>query len=278
MRKKRILSVVAAICLSMSFLVGCTGNKEKDKKTNANENTTKTEKKVVKIGAYGSHPPYNYMEGDKLVGYEVDIWEEIAKRNNLELQYTNSSNVAALFGMLDSEKIDTILCQVSITDERKEKYNFTTPYMYNPGGWFVNKDEEGINKLEDLFGKKVGVVAGGSDIELYKKLDPQGKIKQVVYQEHAAAIKDVENKRLDAVGVSIPQGSYMIKQSNLNLKVVGNNGIKEENAFPILKGKNDDLLKMVSQTIEDMKKEGVLKELSMKWFGTDTTIENQNQQ
>ena len=59
------------------------------------------------------------MEDDKLVGYEVDIWNEIAKRNGFELEYT-TAQLSGLFGMLETGKIDTILSQITITDERKE--------------------------------------------------------------------------------------------------------------------------------------------------------------
>lgn len=99
-------------------LTACSGGDTSKKDESVSEN--KKEKQVVQIGAYGSHVPFNYMENDELVGYEVDIWKEIAKRNNLELKYTVSSDVAGLFTMLDTGKIDTILCQVSATEERAE--------------------------------------------------------------------------------------------------------------------------------------------------------------
>lgn len=233
----------------------------------------KEEKKVVEIGAYGAHVPFNYMEDDELVGYEVDIWKEIAERNNLELNYTISSDVAGLFTMLDTGKIDTILCQVSATEERAEKYDFTEPYMYSPGAWFVKEDAEDVNTIEDLFGKSVGVIAGGVDIDMYNEADPEGKIEQVVYSNTTAAYKDIEVGRLDATGISRPQGLYLIKQGDVTgLKVTGYNGITETDIFPMLKGENKELLEMANETIKDMKEDGSLAELAVKWFGDDVTV------
>lgn len=264
---KKILSMGMVVALTLGLAACGSGASEKK------EDKKKEEKKVVEIGAYGAHVPFNYMEDDELVGYEVDIWEEIAKRNNLELNYTISSDVAGLFTMLDTGKIDTILCQVSATEERAEKYDFTEPYMYSPGAWFVKEDAEDVNTIEDLFGKSVGVIAGGVDIDMYNEADPEGKIEQVVYSNTTAAYKDIEVGRLDATGISRPQGLYLIKQGDVTgLKVTGYNGITETDIFPMLKGENEELLEMANKTIKEMKEDGSLAELAVKWFGDDVTV------
>jgi len=276
---KRMLSLGIA-AMMVAALAGCSNSSASQSTPPATsaspapsaEATSSEESKVVRIGAYGAHVPFNYMEGDELVGYEVDIWKEIAERNNLELEYTISSDVAGLFTMLDTGKIDTILCQVSATEERAEKYDFSDPYMYSPGGWFINENSDDVNSIEDLFGKSVGVIAGSVDIDMYNEADPEGKIEQVIYSNTAAAYEDVRLGRLDAVGISIPQGSYLIKNGDVSgLKVSGYNGITETDIFPFLKGTNEDLRQMANDTINDMREDGSLAELSIKWFGADVT-------
>lgn len=276
---KRMLSLGIA-AMMVAALAGCSTSSASQSTPPATsatpapsaEATSSEESKVVRIGAYGAHVPFNYMEGDELVGYEVDIWKEIAERNNLELEYTISSDVAGLFTMLDTGKIDTILCQVSATEERAEKYDFSDPYMYSPGGWFINENSDDVNSIEDLFGKSVGVIAGSVDIDMYNEADPEGKIEQVIYSNTAAAYEDVRLGRLDAVGISIPQGSYLIKNGDVSgLKVSGYNGITETDIFPFLKGTNEDLRQMANDTINDMREDGSLAELSIKWFGADVT-------
>lgn len=276
---KRMLSLGIA-AMMVAALAGCSNSSASQSTPPATsatpapsaEATSNEESKVVRIGAYGAHVPFNYMEGDELVGYEVDIWKEIAERNNLELEYTISSDVAGLFTMLDTGKIDTILCQVSATEERAEKYDFSDPYMYSPGGWFINENSDDVNSIEDLFGKSVGVIAGSVDIDMYNEADPEGKIEQVIYSNTAAAYEDVRLGRLDAVGISIPQGSYLIKNGDVSgLKVSGYNGITETDIFPFLKGTNEDLRQMANDTINDMREDGSLAELSIKWFGADVT-------
>lgn len=269
-RWKKIISLGMIAAMTFS-LAACSSSKSaSEEKADADK---KEEKQVVNIGAYGAHVPFNYMEGDELVGYEVDIWKEIAEENNLELKYTISSDVAGLFTMLDTKKIDTIFCQVSATEERAEKYDFTEPYMYSPGAWFVNENAEDINEIKDLYGKSVGVVAGSVDIDMYNEADPDGQINQVMYSDTTAAYKDVELGRLDAVGISKPQGAYLIKNGDVKgLKVTGYNGITETDIFPMLKGENKELLEMANKTIESMKKDGSLAKLAEKWFGDDVTV------
>ena len=107
---------------------------------------------------------------------------------------------------------------------------------------------------------------------MYNEADPKGKIEQVIYSNTAAAYEDVRLGRLDAVGISIPQGSYLIKNGDVSgLKVSGYNGITETDIFPFLKGTNEDLRQMANDTINDMREDGSLAELSIKWFGADVT-------
>lgn len=306
MKQKKFWGILVAAVIAVTVLTaGCSGNggetagqtsREETIAETVKETTTAAEtakettmeaasetgqtkeyklpEKVI-LGALETHPPYNYMEDDKLVGYEVDIWNEIAKRNGFELEYT-TAQLSGLFGMLETGKIDTILSQITITDERKEKYDFTTPYMYNPGGWLINKDSDDVETIQDLYGKSAAVVTGSVDIQMYENAAPNGEIEIVIFQEYSAAIKAVESGRVFAVGTAIPQGKYMLKSDpSLNLKLSGYNGITQVNGFPMNRERDDDLLEAASKTIEDMREEGLLKELSMKWFDMDTTVEKQ---
>lgn len=292
MKLSRILSLLTAALLLVGALAGCSNTTTSGSTVpsdpadsaapvdsaapsdtaDTTDGSADGETRVVCIGAYGAHVPFNYMEGDELVGFEVDIWKEIAARNNLELEYTISADVAGLFTMLETDKIDTILCQVAATEERAESYDFSDPYMYSPGGWFVSESAEDVNTIEDLFGKSVGVIPGSVDIDMYNEADPDGQITQVSYANTAAAYEDVRLGRLDAVGISIPQGNYLIKSGEAEgLKVTGYNGITETDIFPFLKGANEDLRQMANETIAAMREDGSLAELSIKWFGVDVT-------
>lgn len=264
--KIKKLSLFLTAILVIGLLVGCG-------KSEVSEEPSKKEGEKIVLGALGTHPPYNFKEGDELKGYEVDIWNEIAERNGMDIEYVTAT-FDGLWSMLKEEKIDTILSQVSITEEREKEYDFTSPYMYNPGAWLIRKDSEDINDIKDLYGKKVGVLPGSVDIEMYEKAAPNGEIEMVTFQEYPAAIKSVEDGRIDAVGTSRPQGEWRLKENpELNLKVSGNNGITEINAFPVIKNREDDFLKKTSETIDEMRKDGTLKELSEKWFGIDASVE-----
>ncbi|EKB55769.1 substrate-binding periplasmic protein [Falseniella ignava] len=236
------------------------------------------EQKVVTLGALGNHPPFNFTDEEgKLVGYEVDVWEEIAKRNNFKLEY-QTATFDGLFQMLDQGKIDTILSQISITPDREEKYDFTETYMYSPGGWFIREDAEEVKSFEDLHGKKVAIVPGGADEKMYEKNDPDKKIEVVPFKDNQVGIQAVAEGKIDATGTSIPGGAYLLKENpDLKLKISGYNGITEHNAFPMNKDRDDDLVEVVSNTLKEMKEDGTLKKLAEKWFGIDVTVEDQTE-
>lgn len=269
MKKRKLALICVSLMLTILTIVGC-GSSD-----NNNTTTDKSDSNKYVIGALGTHPPYNFKEGDELQGYEVDIWNEIAKRKNIEIEYITAT-FDGLWGMLKEGKIDTILSQITVTEEREKEYDFTSTYMYNPGAWLVQKDAEEINDIKDLYGKKVGILPGSVDIKMYEDAAPNGEIEMVSFQEYPAAIKAVEDGKIDAVGTAIPQGKWRIKENpELNLKVSGNNGIVQTNAFPLVKNRDDDFKKLASEAIDEMKEDGTLKELSIKWFGIDTTVEDQ---
>ena len=85
---------------------------------------------VIKIGTSGGYHPFTFMnEEDKLDGFEIDVWNEIGKRIGYDVEYETAS-FSGLFGMLDTGKINTISNQITITEQRKEKYLFPEPYVY----------------------------------------------------------------------------------------------------------------------------------------------------
>ena len=262
---KKVLMVLAVFPLIFSLIV------------NTSYTVFADEKKVVTLGALGNHPPFNFTDDDgELVGYEVDVWKEIAKRNNFQLEF-QTATFDGLFQMLDQKKIDTILSQISITPDREEKYDFTETYMYSPGGWFVREDADPVEGFEDLHGKKVAIIPGGADEKMYEKNDPEGKIEVVPFKDNQVGIQAVAEGKIDATGTSIPGGAYLLKENpDLKLKITGYNGITEHNSFPMNKDRDDDLLKVVSNTLKEMKEDGTLKELAEKWFGIDVTVEDQS--
>ena len=76
------------------------------------------------VGLSGNYPPFGFLKNDQLSGFEIDVWNQIAKRTNNKVKFT-TSNFSGLFGLLETGRIDTIANQITPTTERKNKYLFS---------------------------------------------------------------------------------------------------------------------------------------------------------
>ena len=240
--------------------------------------SSKTQSQPIKVATTGQYFPFSYMEKDEVVGFDIDVWEEIGKRLERPIEWETTS-FDGMFGMLETEKVDVVASQIAITDERSEKYNFSEVYAYTPYKICVSGNNTDINSLEDLYGKSMSLPASCYSMEFLKKVDPDEKIERKVYDFAAGGdiYKDTEMGRVVAITHSIVNFEQAIEQGNYNLKLVGDILFQEENAFPFRKDeKSTDLKEDVDKIIKEMHADGTLKSLSEKWFGFDSTTKIEN--
>ncbi|SQI42414.1 Sulfate starvation-induced protein 7 [Serratia plymuthica] len=113
------------------------------------------------VGLEGTYPPFSFQgEDGKLAGFEVDFANALAQHIGVKAKL-NPTKWDGMLASLESKRIDVVINQVTISDERKKKYDFSTPYTVSGIQALVKKGNEGtIAKPEDLKGKKVGVGLG----------------------------------------------------------------------------------------------------------------------
>lgn len=223
----------------------------------------------VKVGMSGRYFPFTFVEKDQLQGFEVDLWNEIGKRNDYNVEFV-TANFSGLFGLLETGRIDTISNQITITDERKAKYLFADPYVIDGAQLVVRKGNDSIKSTDDLAGKTVGVNLGSNYEQLLRELDKDGKINIKTYDtgiEH-----DVALGRTDAFVMDRLSSVEVIKKANLPLQLAGEPFERIENAWPFVKGeKGEKLRDEVNQALKAMREDGTLAEISVKWFAADIT-------
>jgi len=226
-------------------------------------------KETVKVGMSGRYIPFTFSENDKLQGFDVDVWNEIGKRADFDVEFVISS-FSGLFGMLEAGHIDTISNQITITPARVEKYAFSIPYVIDGAQLVVKKNRNDIHTVEDLKGKKVAVNLGSNFEQILRKLDPNNEINIVTYE--TGFVHDVMLGRADAFLMDRTGSSALIKKSNLPLKLTGKPIEKLENALPFLKTPAQIALKdKVNIALASMQEDGTLANISIKWLGTDVT-------
>ena len=204
----------------------------------------------------------------KLTGFEVDFANELAKHLGVKADL-KPTKWDGMLASLDSKRIDVVINQVTISDQRKQKYDFSTPYTVSGIQALVKKGNEGVIKTAaDLKGKKVGVGLG-TNYEEWLRQNVQG-VDIRTYDDDPTKYQDLRVGRIDAILVDRLAALDLVKKTGNTLAVTGEAFSRQESGVALRKG-NEDLLKAVDGAIADMQKDGSLKALSEKWFGADVT-------
>jgi len=223
----------------------------------------------VKVGMSGRYFPFTFVKQDKLQGFEVDLWDEIGRRNDYNVEYVTAS-FSGLFGLLETGRIDTISNQITITDARKAKYLFADPYVIDGAQIAVRKGRDDINGIKDLKGKSVAVNLGSNFEQLLRDYDKENKINIKTYDtgiEHDVALGRADAFVMDRLSVL-----EVIKKTGLPLQLAGQPFETIENAWPFVKNERGAILQgEVNKTLADMRADGTLKKISIKWFDSDIT-------
>ncbi|WP_105617626.1 amino acid ABC transporter substrate-binding protein [Vallitalea okinawensis] len=258
--------IILPIILLFTFILSACSSVDEQPVTDTVEKKT-----TIVVGTGGSYPPYTFVdEKNNLTGFDVEVWEEIGRRLDMEIDFTVAA-FSGLFGMLDNGQIDTIANQITITDERLEKYDFTAPYVYNGAQLVVHKDST-ISSLEHLKGKKVGVSLGSNYEQMLRAFDSNNELEIITYESYSGALQDVALGRIDAVLDDMLAGKTFIEESGMDLKLGGDPVEEVINAFPFVKNEdNAELLEDINEVMTAMAEDGTLTEISLKYFPIDIT-------
>ena len=175
---------------------------------------------------------------------------------------------------LNSGNIDFIWNGYTITEERKEKVDFSEAYLNNKQV-IVTLATADINAKSDLAGKKVGAQSESSaieamekDMELYESFNGG---EAITFEDNNQALMDLEAGRIDAVVADEILVKYYIKlKGEDKFKVLTEDFGSEEYGVGIRKG-DIETVEAVNNSFEEMKKDGKMAEISQKWFGEDIT-------
>ncbi|MCX7695008.1 MAG: amino acid ABC transporter substrate-binding protein [Caloramator sp.] len=253
--KKFILGLIFLI--SALFLASCA-------KTQVSNNASK----IVVVGLDDTFAPMGFKnDKGEIVGFDVDLAKEVFKRLGYEVKF-QPIDWAMKESELNSKKIDAIWNGYTITEERKEKVDFTKPYLVNRQVIVVLKDTN-INKKSDLDGKRVAAQLNSSSQEAVEK-DKEtlsrfkdGKLN--LYETNNDALMELESGRVDAVVVDEILARYYIKlKGEDKFRILEENFGSEEYGIGFRKG--DDLKVKVENTLEEMKKDGTFEKIYNNWF------------
>lgn len=222
------------------------------------------------VGFDQDFPPMGFMGADgQYTGFDLELAQEVAKRLGLEYKAQpiawDSKDME-----LDSGNIDCIWNGFTMTG-RENDYEWTEPYMAN-SQVFVAAADSGITTWADLAGKVVECQADSSALAaLNKAPELTATFGQLLTTaDYNSAFMDLEQGSVDAVAMDVIVAGYQIKQRNADFVILDQALSSEAYGVGFKKG-NTELRDKVQKALEDMAKDGTLKEISVKWFGKDVT-------
>jgi cystine transport system substrate-binding protein len=226
---------------------------------------------VLRVGMEGTYPPFNYQDAQgHLTGFEVDLSKALAAKMGVRLQI-EPAPFAGLLASLDSGRNDVIINQVTITDDRRRKYDFTTPYSLSGIQMIVRRGEEKRFKSPaDLVGRPVGVGLGTSYEAWIRAHQPGALVK--TYDDDPTKYQDLRLGRIDAVLNDRLTAIDMMRRTGGVFVAGGPPFARQEMGVAIRKGQ-PVLLADLNHALDQLRDDGELAAISNKWFGADVTPE-----
>lgn len=224
---------------------------------------------ALRIGIEGTYPPFNFQDKNgQLVGFEIDLGKAIAADMGLKADF-QPTKWDGLLAALESGRIDVIINQVTITEARQAKYNFSQPYTISGIQTVVRKkNADAFQKPDDLKGQRVGVGLGTNYEAWLRQSVPGAEVR--VYEDDPTKNQDLAVGRLDAVLVDRLAALYQVTQGKDRFALGGPAFSRQTSGIPTRKA-DTDLLQALNRTLDKLRENGTMTEISTRWFGTDIT-------
>ena len=262
--KKIILATLMVVSL---FAV--TGCKKANKKVAEDAVSALKNRGVFVLGLDDSFPPLGFRsDNNEIVGYDIDLAKEVAKRLGVEFR-AQPIDWDAKEMELETGKIDCVWNGFTITEERKNALSFTEAYLNNDQVLVVRADS-GINSLADMKGRIVGIQSGSSAQEAVDdNSDFSSSIsKLIMFKDNITALNDLDIGGVDGVVMDSVVANYSIAQTKKPFKVIDESLANE--GYGIGFRKNEpELRDAVWNILKEMQNDGTVTAISQKWFGRD---------
>ena len=271
---KKLLTLSLVAIMSISIFAGCKSQEATPEGDLKEDNSLQyiLDKGEFVMGLDDAFPPMGYRdENNEIVGFDIDLAQAVCDKLGVEL-IPQSIDWNANEMELNTKNIDCIWNGMSINPVRSESMCMSAPYLENEMV-FVVRNNDGIETIADLAGKKLAVQAGSTAQDaLEEATDVKDSLSEVAeYKTNLVALLDLETKGADVVLMDSVVARYQIAQSGKDFIIL------DEALAPELYGvgfRKEDaaLCEAVEQALVELNEDGEVAKIAEKWFGEDITI------
>lgn len=220
------------------------------------------EKKVYTAGTEATFAPFEYLDTNgNVVGIDKEILDAIGAEMGVEIQLENIG-WDLVFEQVRSGGKDIGASGITITDERKEAYDFTDPYFEATQYILVPEDSD-ITSLADLEGKKISAQINTTGHIAAKKAFGETNPDIKAFENFPSAVMEMLNGGADAtIGDNAVALEYMKNNPDAKLKVIEDEAFEKEYYGLMVKKGNTELLELLNEGLAKIKENGKLKEIT----------------
>lgn len=285
--KKKIVSVMLCAAMATTVLAGCGSSNTASTDAAAEETTedveveaakeeaedaeaaevatdaaevTTVEPGVLTMGTNATFPPYEYKDGDDVVGIDAEIAQAMADKLGLQLEIVDM-DFDSLVASVQSGKIDMSLAGMTVTEERKQNVDFTDSYATGVQVIIVKEDSD-IASADDLEGKLIGVQQGTTG-HLYCS-DDFGEDNVIPYANGATAVQALLQGKVDCVVIDQEPAKAFV-EANEGLKILETAYTTEDYAAAVSKD-NPALTAALNSALQELKDDGTIQGILDKYI------------
>lgn len=210
--------------------------------------------------------PFEFKQGDKYVGFDIDLWDAIAKE--LKVEYSlKPMDFSGIIPALQTKNVDVALAGITITPEREKAIDFSDGYYKSGLLVMVKENNKDVKSAADLNGKVVAVKSGTGSVDYAKANIKTKSLRQFPNIDNA--YMELGIGRADAVLHDAPNILYFIQTAgNGKFKAVGEPLKAQQYGIAMPKG-SDELRLKINEALKTIKANGTYNEIYKKWFGSE---------
>lgn len=270
-KSKKILAAALLATMAISMF-GCSTSKTSSASSTSSTSAAKSSVEAIKKAgvlklATGNYKPFEYRDAktNEIVGYDIDVAKRVAQKLGVKLQ-VQDMDFTAIIPSVQKGDYDLAIAAMYDTPARRKAVDMTDNYM-NTGMVLVTLATNNTYKtLADLNGKRVGVKASATSEQVANDAKTKNNYTYeiVSYKDTTGCIADLESGRVDAV-VNDQLNQLELNKTDSKVKIVGQPFTTSKLAGAVAKG-NTSLLKVINDTIAEMKADGSAQKLYDKWI------------
>jgi polar amino acid transport system substrate-binding protein len=231
--------------VSMCLTSGCEDEKKQDG--------------VIVFGTSADYPPFEYISKGKIVGFDIDLATEIAKKMGKEAEIKNLS-IGVVLVSLQNKTIDAAISALGATSERRETYEFSDTY-YRETTSIVYRKEDFIRNVKQMKGRRI-VAQIGTIPE--KWLQEKTEAEVILMDNMNSAVEALKAAQVDGIVINTKVAKLFVEENEgLDYCAIKENIRNEE--YSIVFAKDSPITTKVNKILKQMEKSGELHRLKGKW-------------